>query len=153
MGIEAKGARKRRDRRKNRTRRSTRWRPTTSRYLDALSFDQPCHIVLPTLYTYSTRPYHDTSRVRVGRGCDDIDQPSCWAGAVTPKPPVSTKKAKWDRQTDRADCRVACTRLKICHYHSCPLSLSHVRRNSTSVFSAENKEVDDHLFSDKKWAT
>ena len=62
-----------------------------------------------------TRPYRDTSRVRVGRGIEEIDQPSCWAVAVTPKPPVSAKKAKWptDRQTDRAGCRVAYTRRKI----------------------------------------
>ena len=40
------------------------------------------------------------SRVRVGRGSDEIDQPSSWAGAVTPKPPVNTKKAKHDGPTD-----------------------------------------------------
>ena len=33
------------------------------------------------------------SRVRVGRGSDEIDQPSSWAGAVTPKPPVNAKKS------------------------------------------------------------
>ena len=60
------------------------------------------------------------SRVRVGRGSDEIDQPSSWEGAVTPKPPVKAKKTKRDQRTDgptdrptgRAGCRVACTRLK-----------------------------------------
>ena len=59
--------------------------------------------------------------MRVGRGSDEIDQLDGWAGAVTPKPPVNAEKAKrdqrmdglTDRQTDRAGCRVACTRLKI----------------------------------------
>ena len=32
------------------------------------------------------------SRVRVGRGSDEFEQPSSWAGAVTPKPTVNTKK-------------------------------------------------------------
>ena len=59
--------------------------------------------------------------MRVGRGSDEIDQPSSWAGAVTLKPPVNAKKAKrdlsvtdrqTDRQTDRVGHRVACTRLK-----------------------------------------
>ena len=40
------------------------------------------------------------SCVQVGRGSDEIDQPSSWAGAVTPKPPVNTKKAKHDGPTD-----------------------------------------------------
>ena len=60
------------------------------------------------------------SRARVDRGNDEFDQPSSWAGAVTPKPPINAKKAKrdrptdgpTDRRTDRAGCRVACTRLK-----------------------------------------
>ena len=64
------------------------------------------------------------SRVRVDRGNDEFDQPSSWAGAVTPKPPINAKKAKCyrpadlstdrltDRSMDRAGCRVACTRLK-----------------------------------------
>ena len=37
----------------------------------------------------------------VGRGSDEIDQSSNWAGAVTPKPPVNAKKGKCDRRTDR----------------------------------------------------
>ena len=57
------------------------------------------------------------SRVRVGRGSDEIDQLGSWAGAVTPKPPVYAEKAKcyrptdrpMDRPTDRVGCRVACT--------------------------------------------
>ena len=57
------------------------------------------------------------SRVRVGRGSDEIDQLGSWAGAVTPKPPVNAKKAKCYRPTggptDRAGCRVAYTRLEI----------------------------------------
>ena len=40
------------------------------------------------------------SSVRVGRGNDEIDQPSNWAGAVTPKPPVNAEKAKRDRPTN-----------------------------------------------------
>ena len=32
------------------------------------------------------------SRVRVGRGCDEIYQLDGWAGAVTPKPLVNAKK-------------------------------------------------------------
>ena len=39
------------------------------------------------------------SRVQVGKGSDEIDQLKGWAGAVTPKPPVNTKKAKRDRRT------------------------------------------------------
>ena len=45
------------------------------------------------------------SRVRVGRGSDEIDQQGSLAGAVTPKPPINVKKAECyrltDRQTDR----------------------------------------------------
>ena len=42
-----------------------------------------------------TRPYRDTGRVRVGRGSEEIDQPSCWAGAVTPKTArTSAEKSK-----------------------------------------------------------
>ena len=60
------------------------------------------------------------SRVQVGRESDEINQPSSWAGAVTPKPPVNAEKAKCDgptdgrtdRRTDRAGCRVTCRRLK-----------------------------------------
>ena len=56
------------------------------------------------------------SRMRVGRGSDEIDQLGSWAGAVTPKPPVNAEKAKChrstNRPTDRVGCRVACTRLK-----------------------------------------
>ena len=33
------------------------------------------------------------SRVWVGRGNDEIDQPSSWAGVVTSKPPVNAKRA------------------------------------------------------------
>ena len=33
------------------------------------------------------------SCVRVGRGSDEIDQPSSWAGAITSKPPVNAEKA------------------------------------------------------------
>ena len=33
------------------------------------------------------------SCVRVGRGSDEIDQPSSWAGAVTQKSPVNTEKS------------------------------------------------------------
>ena len=40
------------------------------------------------------------SCVQVGRGSDEIDQPSSWAGAVTPKPPLNTKKAKRDGPMD-----------------------------------------------------
>ena len=40
------------------------------------------------------------SRVRVGRGSDEIDQLGSWAGAVTPKPPVNVEKAKYYRRTD-----------------------------------------------------
>ena len=39
--------------------------------------------------------------MRVGRGSDEINQPSSWAGAVTPKPPVNAEKAKRDGPTDR----------------------------------------------------
>ena len=61
------------------------------------------------------------SRVRVGRGSDEIDQLGSWAGAVTPKPPVNAEKAKCyrptdqptDKLTDKAGWRVTCTRLKI----------------------------------------
>ena len=52
--------------------------------------------------------------MRVGRGSDEIDQLYGLAGAVTLKPPVNAEKSKalrTDRQTDRAGCRVACTRL------------------------------------------
>ena len=49
------------------------------------------------------------SRVWVGRGSDEIDQPSSWA-SVTPKPHVNAKKAKrdgpMDRPTDRQTERV-----------------------------------------------
>ena len=50
-----------------------------------------------------TRPYRDTSRVRVGRGSEEIDQPSCWAEAVTTKSLISAKKKQsvTDRPTDR----------------------------------------------------
>ena len=41
------------------------------------------------------------SRVRVGRGSDEIDQLGSWAGAVTPKPPINVEKAKCHRPTDR----------------------------------------------------
>ena len=34
------------------------------------------------------------SRVRVGRGSDEIGQPSSLAGAVTPKPPINAEKAE-----------------------------------------------------------
>ena len=61
------------------------------------------------------------SRVWVGRGSDEIDQPSSWAGAVTPILPVNAEKAKCyrptDRQTDRVGCRVACTRPKSIYSH------------------------------------
>ena len=40
------------------------------------------------------------SRVRVGRGSDEIDQLISWAGAVTQKPPVNAKKAKCYGRTD-----------------------------------------------------
>ena len=33
------------------------------------------------------------SRLWVGRGSDEIDQPSSWAGPVTPKPPVNAQKS------------------------------------------------------------
>ena len=33
------------------------------------------------------------SCVRVGRGSDEIDQPSSWAGAVTQKSPVNAEKS------------------------------------------------------------
>ena len=46
------------------------------------------------------------SRVRVGRGSDEIDQPSSWARAVSPKPPVNAEKAKCDGRTDRPTERV-----------------------------------------------
>ena len=39
--------------------------------------------------------------MRVGRGSDEIDQLSSWAGAVTPKPPVNVEKAVTDQPTDR----------------------------------------------------
>ena len=72
------------------------------------------------LYYKQGRIHGYPSRVGVGRGSDKIDQPSSWAGAVSPKPPVNAKKAKRDRwtdgptdqPTDRAGWRVACTRLK-----------------------------------------
>ena len=41
------------------------------------------------------------SRARVDRGNDEFDQPSSWAGAVTPKPPINAKKAKRNLPTDR----------------------------------------------------
>ena len=50
------------------------------------------------------RIYGYPSRVRVGRGSDEINQLGSWAGAVTPNPPVNAKKTKccWrDRRTDR----------------------------------------------------
>ena len=51
--------------------------------------------------------------MRVGKGSDEIDQLSSWAGAVTQKPPVNAKKAKCYRQMEqpmeRASYRVACT--------------------------------------------
>ena len=47
------------------------------------------------------RIHDQLSRVRLGRGSDEIDQPSSWAGAVTSKPPVNAEKAKRDGQTDR----------------------------------------------------
>ena len=37
--------------------------------------------------------HHDLCYVRVGRGSDEIDQPSSWAGAITSKPPVNAEKA------------------------------------------------------------
>ena len=37
--------------------------------------------------------YTSRSRVRVGRGSDEIDQLNGWAGAVTPKPPVNAEKS------------------------------------------------------------
>ena len=59
------------------------------------------------------------SRVRVGRGSDEIDQLDSLAGAITPKPPVNAKKAKRDRlQTDIAGWRTACTRLKKVRNHN-----------------------------------
>ena len=48
--------------------------------------------------------YTSRSRVRVGRGSDEIDQLDGLAGAVTPKPPVNAEKSKvlrTDRPTDR----------------------------------------------------
>ena len=63
--------------------------------------------------------YTSRSRVRVGRGSDEIDQLDSLAGAVTPKPPVNAKKSKalrtdgpTDRPTDTASSRVASPRLK-----------------------------------------
>ena len=44
------------------------------------------------------------SCVWVGRGSDEIDQPSSWAG-VTPKPPVNAEKPKCYRWTDRPTVR------------------------------------------------
>ena len=41
------------------------------------------------------------SRMRVGRGSDEINQQGSWAGAVTPKPPINADKAKCYRRTDR----------------------------------------------------
>ena len=60
-------------------------------------------------------------RVWVVRGSEEIDQSSCWAGAQTPKLPVSAKKAECYGQTNRrtngqtnsAGCRVTCMQLKI----------------------------------------
>ena len=37
--------------------------------------------------------YTSQSRVRVGRGSDEIDQLDSLAGAVTPKPPVNAEKS------------------------------------------------------------
>ena len=47
-----------------------------------------------------TRPDGYPSRVRVGRGSDEIDQGGSWAGAVTSKSPVNAKKAKCYRRTE-----------------------------------------------------
>ena len=47
--------------------------------------------------------YTSRSRVRVGRGSDEIDQLDSLAGAVTPKPPINAEKSKvlrTDRPTD-----------------------------------------------------
>ena len=41
-----------------------------------------------------------SSHVRVGRGSEEIYKLSCWAGVVTPKPPVSAKKAKCYGRTE-----------------------------------------------------
>ena len=41
------------------------------------------------------------SRIRVSRSSDEFEQPSSWAGAVTPKPTDQKKLSITDRQTDR----------------------------------------------------
>ena len=49
------------------------------------------------------------SRVRMGRGSDEIDQTSSWAGAVTPKLPINAERANCvtdGRPTDRRTERV-----------------------------------------------
>ena len=69
------------------------------------------------------------SRVRVGRGSDEIDQLGSWAGAVTPKPPINAKKAKCYRPTggptDRAGCRVAYHATKNTNQHTNSLAWDH----------------------------
>ena len=47
------------------------------------------------------RIHGNPSCMRVGRGSEEIDQPSSRAGAVTPKPPVNAEKAKCFQPTDR----------------------------------------------------
>ena len=39
--------------------------------------------------------------MRMGRGSNEIDQPSSWAGAVTQKSPVNAQKDKRDQPTNR----------------------------------------------------
>ena len=70
-----------------------------------------------TIYEKQDQIYGYPSRVRVGRGRDEIDQPSSWAGAVIPKKLNVTDRPPTDqptnRQTDRAvESRVHATKKK-----------------------------------------
>ena len=82
--------------------------------------NQNCRFPVPVLGRIKQGRIHGyPSRLRVGRGSNEIDQLGSWAGAVTPKPPVDAEKAKCyrrtDGRTDRVGCTVACTRLKTFH--------------------------------------
>ena len=46
------------------------------------------------LYLKQGRIHGYPSRVRVGRGSDEIDQLGSWAGALTPKLLINAEKAK-----------------------------------------------------------